>query len=211
LHHVVWGATWLLSIAIAALAVNYFDKQTMVARPGDHESRSIEELTASLSRQTDAFSSLSNSLQQLAIVIESSANRTAMVRETPQPHADVSRRDQAAVSNQSPSIPEPAVPVIIGNSASKADSSPIPMGGHIHPPMDWAVAPANATVHHNSMGVMDYWFMPRIVAGTAVMTKVVPFLQNNSGIFVHHVAEARDYLVTTSGDWIELPDGKEKK
>jgi hypothetical protein len=85
------------------------------------------------------------------------------------------------------------------------------MGGHIHPQIEWAVPPANAIVHHDSMGVMDYWLIPRIVSGTAVMEKVVPVLQNNSGIFVHDVAEVKDYLVTPSGDWVEAIDRTDKK
>ena len=85
------------------------------------------------------------------------------------------------------------------------------MGGHVHPPIEWAVAPANAIVHHNAMGVMDYWLLPRTLAGNTVMTKVVPVVQNDSGIFVHHVAEVKDYLVTPSGDWVEVPDTNDKK
>jgi hypothetical protein len=214
LRRVLWGSCWLLSIALAALAVNYVDtlRAAEGAASGDHQSRSMEELSANLARQTDAFTSVTSSLQQLATVIASTANRTVTIREAPQAHADPLQQEHAAVVNQAaPAAPEPAVPVIIGNSAPKTDSSPIPMGGHVHPPIEWAVAPANAIVHHDSMGVMDYWLMPRMIGGVTVMTKVVPVMQDNSGIVVHDVAEAKDYLVTPSGDWVEMIDSDEKK
>lgn len=211
-RRVLWSAGWVLSIALAALGVNYIDTVRMGKSTGDHESRSIEELTANLARETDAFSSVTSSLQQLATVIASTANRRVTTREAPQQHPDQLQQEQADLVNQTPSAgPQSAMPVIIGNSAPKPESSPIPMGGHIHPPIDWAVAPANSIVHHNSMGVMDYWLMPRTTAGTTVMTKVVPVLQNNSGTFVHDVAETKDYLVTPSGEWIEVIDTNEKK
>lgn len=211
LRRMLWGTSWVLSIAITALAVNHIDSRTLVASTGDHESRSIEALTANLIRQSESFSGVSNSLQQLSAVIESAVNRSVMIREISQPHPDQSQQEQAAVVSQGPpAVPDSTLPVIIGNSAPKTDSSPIPMGGHIHPRIEWAVPPANAIVHHDSMGVMDYWLLPRMQGGTAVMEKVVPVLQNNSGIFVHDVAEAKDYLVTPSGNWVEATDTRDK-
>jgi hypothetical protein len=39
----------------------------------------------------------------------------------------------------------------------------------------------------------------------------VPILQNNSGTFVHHIAEVKDYIVTPSGDWIEASESSGNK
>lgn len=210
LHRILWGTTWVLSIAVTALAVNYLDGRTLAATTGGRESHSIEELTANLARQTDAFSGITSSLQQLAAVIASRGNRTVTIREMPQPQPQPLQQAQAAVVQSPPSVLQPAVPVIIGTAGPKIDSSSLLLGGHIHPPAEWLVAPANAVVHHNSMGVMDYWLLPRTMGGNTVMTKVVPVLQNDSGIFVHSVAEVKDYVVTPSGDWIAVPDTKDK-
>jgi uncharacterized protein YdaL len=68
------------------------------------------------------------------------------------------------------------------------------------------VAPSNGVVHHNAQGVMDYWLIPRTVSGIPTMAKVVPILQNNSGTFVHHIAEVKDYIVTPTGDWLEVSE-----
>jgi hypothetical protein len=213
LRRVLWGSGWVLSIALAALAVNYIDSLRMASSTRDHESRSIEELTANLARQTDAFSSVTTSLQQLAAVIASNASATTPIRQFPQlaPEPLQPQQPAALIQTPPPAISQQPTPVVIGNSAPMPDLNPIPMGGHIHPPIEWAVAPANVIVHHNAMGVMDYWIMPRIVAGATVMTEVVPILQDNSGTFVHCVAEAKDYLVTPSGDWVEVNDASEGK
>ncbi len=212
LRRVLWGTAWMFSMVLAALAVNYIDSQRTGISAGDHESRAIEELSANVARETDAFSSVTDSLRQLGAAVASTANRTVTIREMPQRYPDQSRQEQAGIANQRASaFSEPAIPVMVGNSAPKPDSGPIPMGGHIHPPIESAVAPANAIVHHNSMGMMDYWLMPRTIAGATVMTEVVPVSQDNSGTFVHNVAEAKDYIVTPSGDWVEIRDTDEKK
>lgn len=53
--------------------------------------------------------------------------------------------------------------------------------------------------------------MPRMQSGVPTMVKVVPIMQNNSGTFVHHIAEVKDYIVTPSGEWIEPPKPAGKK
>jgi hypothetical protein len=48
-----------------------------------------------------------------------------------------------------------------------------------------------------------------MLSGVPTMAKVVPIFQNNSGTFVHHIAEVKDYIVTPSGDWIEAAEPAE--
>jgi len=76
------------------------------------------------------------------------------------------------------------------------------MGGHRHEPIEDVIAPRNAIVHHNESGAMDYWLIPRIVSGSRTMVKVFPIAETSLGIFVHCFDEVRDYVVTSSGDWL---------
>lgn len=219
LQRTLWGSLWALSIVVSVLTVKYIDAQTMAPRADNPESRSIDKLTATITTQSHAFSTVSDSLQQLAHAIASSAQRTAAIPDMldrlgsnlQQIRLPAVKQAAAVVTTSSEPAPRPAPPpVIIGSSPQPADA-PIPMGGHIHPPIEWAVAPANVVVHHNSQGVMDYWLIPRTVSGVLKMEKVVPVLQNNSGIFVHDIAEVKDYTVTPTGEWIPASDSTGNK
>jgi hypothetical protein len=212
LQRTLWCALWALSIVVSVLTVKYIDSQTMVPRENDAQSRSIEKLTASISYQNQAFSTVTDSLQQLANAIASSAKQTAALPQVlDRLGSNLQQVRSPAVRPAPEAASQPVSPVIIGTSPQSIDSAPIPMGGHIHPPIEWAVAPPNVVVHHNSRGVMDYWLMPRTVAGVPTIAKVVPILQNNSGTFVHHIAEVKDYIVTPSGDWIEASESSGNK
>jgi hypothetical protein len=210
---VLWSTCWVLSITITALVVNSMDSRSIVTnRGGDHEDRSMADLSTNLARESDQFMRVSNALEQLASAIASSEQGVMAGREVMQPHVERSGQGNADVMKKTPVEAKPATAALLGNSKPETDSGPIPMRGHIHPPMEWGVAPANVVVHHNSTGVMDYWVMPRLVNGRTVMTKVVPVLQNEAGIFVHQIAEGRDYIVTSSGEWIpDATDGNGKK
>jgi len=203
-HRKLWVSVWALSIAVSVLTVKYIDSQTMAPKAENAEARSIDKLTATVTSQTEAFSTVNESLQQLAHAIAFSAQRAAVIPDMLNRLGSNLQQIQQPVAVKA--APEPVsrpapVPVIIGTSPQTADSASIPMGGHVHPPIEWAVAPANVVVHHNAQGVMDYWLIPRTLSGVQAMEKVVPILQNNSGTFVHHITEVKDYIVTPSGEW----------
>jgi hypothetical protein len=204
---VLLGLLWASSIAVSILAVKYVDSQTMIPKASDRQSRSIENLNASIFHQNEAFSSLIDSLQQLVGTIAASAKRAKAIPEIPERLGNNLQEIRSPAVTQAPQpVSQPAMPVIIGIPPRKDDSAPIPMGGHIHPPIEWAVAPPNVVVHHNSAGVMDYWLVPRILSGVSTMVKVVPIVQTNSGTFVHDIAEIKDYTITPSGDWIDATE-----
>ena len=202
---------WAASIAVTALSVKYFDTQTMIAKSNDSQSRSIETLTANIAHQNEAFAMITSSLQQLAGNVASSARRSEAVPEMLARFAShLQQIRPIAVTQTREAVVQPAMPELLG-TPPKDDSAPIPMGGHVHPPIDWAVVPSNAVAHNNSTGRVDYWLMPRMQSGVPTMVKVVPIAQNSSGTFVHHIAEAKDYTVTPSGEWIESSEPAEKK
>ncbi|MGI8960331.1 MAG: hypothetical protein ACR2IV_11340 [Bryobacteraceae bacterium] len=152
------------------------------------------------------------SLQQLAGTVASSAKRAdAMPEMLARLAIHLQQIRPPALQQTAELAVQPEMPQMLGTSPRKDDSTPIPMGGHIHPPIDWAVVPPNVVAHNNSAGTVDYWLMPRMQSGVPTMVKVVPIAQNNSGTFVHHIAEVKDYTVTPSGDWIEWPEPAGKK
>ena len=143
-----------------------------------------------------------DSLQGLAAAIASSSKRTAAIPEMlDRLGSDLQQSRSPQVRQAAELAQAPRMPALI-TVPQEADSAPIPMGGHIHPPIGVAVAPPDVVVHHNSLGVVDYWLVPRMLSGMRTMAKVVPVLQTNQGTFVHDVAEVKDYIVTPAGDWI---------
>jgi hypothetical protein len=203
---------WAASITVAALTVKYVDSQTMIPKSNYSQSRSIETLTASIAHQDETFAMIIGSLQQLAGSVASSAKRAEAMPEMLARLANHLQQIRPPAVTQAPELTlQPAMPEMLGTSPRNDDSALIPMGGHIHPPIEWAVLPSNVVAHHNSAGTMDYWLVPRMQSGVPTMVKVVPIVQNNSGTFVHHIAEAKDYTVTPSGDWIESSEPAGKK
>jgi hypothetical protein len=206
LTRTLWSLLWVMSLLVCVLSVKYIDSQTMVPRSEAGQSRSLENLTASIGDQRKEFSTVAESLHELASSIALSSTRSQAIpdllnhlsAELPQPRAPLVRQPvelpaQAAVSEAS-------------------EPTPIPLGGHHHTPIEYAtVAPAAAIVHHNAAGVMDYWLVPRVVSGVPTMAKVVPVSQTSAGTVVHDVAEVKDYLLTAAGDWIAVPETNESK
>jgi hypothetical protein len=196
LVRILWSLLWLLSIIICVFLVKYIDSQTMIPRADAGQIRPVERLTASLGDQQKEFSTMVDSLNGLASVIALNSTRTAAIP------GILNRLNSDLQQVRAPLVPRP-----VDLDAEQATSEPIPMGGHHHPPIEVAtVAPQGASVHYNSLGVMDYWLVPRTVSGMHTMVKVVPISQTNSGSFVHHVAEAKDYFLTLSGDWIAVSE-----
>ncbi len=208
----LWSLVWALSIAVSVLAVKYSDSQSPMPKGDDGPSRSIENLNASIVHQNQAFSAIIDSLQQLQGTITSSARRAEAIPEMLNRLGGNFQQVRAPAVIQTPlAVSQPAMPVLVGTPPRKDDSSPIPMGGHIHPPIEWAVAPSNVVVHHNSAGLMDFWLVPRMVSGIPTMVKVVPIVQTSSGTFVHDIAEVKDYIVTPSGEWVDASEAAGNK
>jgi hypothetical protein len=204
LTRTLWSLLWVLSLVVCVLSVKYLDSQTMVPRSDTGQLRALESLTASIGDQRKEFSSVAESVHELASAIALSSTRTQAIPDLlsqlsaqfpPQPRAPVVRQP----------IELPAQPAV----SEASDPAPIPMGGHHHAPIEYAtVAPPTAIVHHNASGVMDYWLVPRVISGAPTMEKVVPVSQTSAGTLVHDVAEVKDYLLTPSGDWVATPEIK---
>jgi hypothetical protein len=207
LTRTLWSLLWVLSLIVCVLSVKYMDSQTMVPRSDAGQSRALENLTASIGDQRKEFSSVAESLHELASAIALSSTRTQAIPDllsqlsaqfAPQPRAPVVRQP----------IELPAQPAV----SEASDPAPIPMGGHHHAPIEYAtVAPPTAIVHHNASGVMDYWLVSRVISGTPTMEKVVPVSQTSAGTLVHDVAEVKDYLLTPSGDWVPALETNQSK
>jgi hypothetical protein len=197
----LWAILWVLSIGFCIVSVKYFDSQTMVPKSEGGSPRSIEELAANIGDQRKEFSTMAASLESLAQAIASSSKRAEMIPAMLSQLGSEMQQSRPAIRQPVEPTAERALPAMI-SLPHEPDSAPIPMGGHVHPPIEFAVAPPDAVVHHNAQGVMDYWLVPRTVDGTRTMAKVVPVLQTSQGTFVHHIAEVKDYIVTPTGDWI---------
>jgi hypothetical protein len=207
----LWALVWALSMALCVFLVKYIDSQTMVPRTDDRQSRSIETLTATIGDQKREFSTIIASLQGLADVIASNSKRAATIpdvldrlrNDLQQIHPTLGPRAME-LKTEEPMADVTPLPL-------QPEFTPIPMGGHHHPPIEFAVAPPDVVVHHNSLGVMDYWLIPRWISGARNMIKVVPISQNDGGTFVLSVSEVQDYVVTSSGDWLAAPEPKDSK
>jgi hypothetical protein len=207
----LWSLLWVLSIVVCVFWVKYIDSRTIISRGDDPQLRSIQNLTTSIGDQKKEFSVMIDSLQGLASVIASSSKRTAAIPDMLNRLGSDLQQIRAPRVQKPAAVaaPEPTIPTII--EVPPEGDAPIPMGGHHHAPIQSSVAPPDVVVHHNSAGVMDYWLVPRIESGVRTMAKVVPIAQNNVGTLVHHVAEAKDYIVTPSGEWIEAPEPNGKR
>lgn len=208
---ILWCLLWAASIAIVVLTIKYVDSQTMLSKSRDSQSRSIETLNAGLAHQHEAFAMIVSSLQQLAGTVASNSKQAEAMPEMLARLGKNLQQSRPPLIKQTPALPvQSPTPTSPETSSPKETLVPIDLGGHNHPPIEWAVTPANVVVHHNSAGTMDYWMVPRTQSGVPMMVKVVPVVQNNSGTLVHHIAEVKDYILTPSGDWIESPkpDGK---
>ncbi|MBV9760697.1 MAG: hypothetical protein JO340_09040 [Acidobacteriaceae bacterium] len=194
---------WVLSMAVCIVSVKYIDSQSAAPQAAGPQSQSMESLAASMSDQKKEFSAMADSLHTMADAIALNAGSTAAISGILNRFSTNLQQVHAAPQTRTPVdlTPPPAGP------APESDVSQIPMGGHHHAPLSTAtVAPEGATVHYNSLGVMDYWLVPRVVSGVRSMAKVVPISQNNGASFIHDVAEARDYIVTPSGEWIAVSE-----
>jgi hypothetical protein len=187
--------------------VKYIDSQTMVPRSEAGQSRALENLSASISDQRKDFSTVAESLHELASSIALSSSRAQAIPDL------ISRLGNDLEQPRAPLVRRPIEQAPAEAAVSEAgEPTPIPMGNHHHAPIEYAtVAPPAAIVHHNAAGVMDYWLVPRVVSGAPTMDKVVPISQSSAGTVVHDVAEVKDYLLTAAGDWVSVPETMEKK
>lgn len=189
---------WALSLVVCVFIVKYIDSQTMAPRIDTGQSSAIQNLAANVGDQNKQFSAMIESLQGLANAIASNSKRTASIPEM------LNRLGTDLEQIHSPAARQAVeLPPVLSAQTPEADGAAIPMGGHHHPPLESAiVAPPDAVVHHNSLGVMDYWLVPHTVSGVRNMAKVVPISQTSAGTFVHDVGEMKDYIITPSGVWI---------
>jgi hypothetical protein len=201
------GLIWALSVVLCVFVVKYIDREKTPQASDPAQTRSIANLTTTISDQNKQFVQMLDSVEHLASAVASSSMRTAAM--LTRFGRDLKRADPQPPSPKGETGPNP-LPSVITSSGSEALREN-PMGGHHHEPAEDLIALPNAVVHHNEKGIMDYWRVPRIVSGVRVMTKVVPIVQTTAGIFVHNVAEIRDYIVTPSGDWIAVSDANANK
>jgi hypothetical protein len=206
LTRTLWSLLWLLSLVVCVVSVKYIDSQSMVPPADAGQARALEDLTARMSDQRKEFSTMADSLHELASAIALSSTRTQAIPDL------ISRLGADLQQPRAPLVRRPLEQPAESGVVAESDATTIPMGGHHHTPIEYAtVAPAAAIVHHNAAGVMDYWLVPRVVSGVPTMAKVVPVSQTNAGTIVHDVAEVKDYLLTASGDWVPVPETNESK
>ncbi len=210
----LWGSLWALSIVFCVVVVKYVDSQQTARTVDAAQAQSINNVTAAIDVQKTQFSNMVESLQGLAAVIASTSARTAaipgMLRRLT---SDLKQTTALPVIESGEPAPEPepaTVPAIL-TPGQQGGSIGISMGGHRHPPMEDSIAPSDVVVHHNYLGMMDYWLVPRVVSGVWIMTKVVPIAEGPAGILVHDVAEVKDYIVTPKRDWIAAPEANENR
>jgi hypothetical protein len=198
---------WVLSVVLCFFVVKYVDREKTNQISDPAQSRSIANLTTRISDQNRQFLQMLDSVEHLASAVASSSMRSAAML-TRLGH-DLKRANSPPPNQKGETGPSP-VPSITPSSSTEAlgENS---VGGHHHEPAEDLVAMPNVVVHHNEKGIMDYWRVPRIVSGVRVMTKVVPVVQTAAGVFVHNVGEARDYIVTPSGDWLSASDPNANK
>jgi len=205
LLRILWGMVWAMSLVICVFVVKYLDRNSgPMTDPA--QVRSISNLTATITDQNRQFSKMIDSIEALAGVVASASQHTAAIpamlkRLTSDLKQASSLPVVSSASEPAPRSLAAAASTII-SPPFEGSSSTISMGGHHHPPIDDVVATANVVVHHNAQGVMDYWLVPRIMAGARIMRKVIPITQTNLGTFVHDVEEIKDYIVTPSGEWL---------
>lgn len=202
--HALWSSLWALSLVLCIVVVKYFDSRTMGSAADSAQAQSIRNLTATIGDQKQEFAKMFASMQTLTAVITTASVRTATIPAMLQRlgrDLKYAAPVAATVATTEESKSEAALPVILTPS-QPLTSAVVSLGGHHHPPMENAVAPADVTVHHNLLGVMDYWLVPRVNSGVRTMVKVVPIAQSENGILVHDVLEIKDYIVTTTGDWL---------
>lgn len=210
--HALVALLWVLSLALCVFVVKYVDLAHTAQSSDPAQTRSLTNLTAAIGDQNKQFARVVNSIESLAGSVASSSVHDSAV-------AAVLKRlgrepASGAVPLKKPELdlikappPPPAPPAAMPQrEAAPADR----MGGHHHGQIEDVVAPRSAIVHHSDSGVMDYWLLPRMVAGSRIMTKVIPIAQTNLGLFVHGVDEVRDYIITPSGDWLNASESAAK-
>lgn len=212
----LWSSLWALSLVLCIVIVKYLDSQQVAGKIDTAQAQSINTLTAAIGAQRAELSKMIDASQGLAGVIASTSARTAAVSDMLQRLAsNIKQTPFPSGPTASPAEQTASLPVVIeGERAAPAlitlgqpeGSTEISLGGHHHAPMETSVAPSDAVVHHNSLGLMDYWLMPRLVSGAWSMVKVVPIAEGPTGIFVHDVAEVKDYIVTPTRDWIAISE-----
>lgn len=202
------GVIWVLSMAVCIVSVKYMDSQSAAPLMAGGQNQPIDGLTATLSDQKKEFSAMADSLHAMADAIASNSSRTAAISGILNRFSiDLQQQAHPPAQVRTPiDLPAPAPA-----PAQDTDAAVIQMGGHHHAPLASAtVAPEGTTVHYNSLGVMDYWLVPRVVSGVRSLVKVVPISQNNGASFIHDVAEAKDYILSPSGEWIAVSEAASK-
>jgi hypothetical protein len=193
----LWAALWVMSIVLCVFVVKYIDRGATSQAFDPAQARSMDHLANSIGDQNKQFARMIDSVETLANSVASSSVRTTAMQA-------VLRRLGHESAQAADILPHrPAAPVApVSAPPSQEPAAQLSMGGHHHDPIEDVIAPRNAIVHHTENGVMDYWLMPRVVSGARSMIKVFPISQTNLGIFVHSFDEVRDYVVTSSGDWL---------
>ncbi len=201
----LWLSLWALSIVLCVFVVKYLDSEQTASTIDTAQARSIDKVAATLGLQKIQFSNMIVSIQGLAGVIASTSAHTARIPAMLQRLASDLRQTASLPLSEAG---EQMLPTIVSPSYRDA-SAGISMGGHHHPLMEDLIAPSDVVVHHNSLGVMDYWLVPRLVSGVWTMTKAVPIAESSTGIFVHAIADVKDYMVTPSRDWIAASEAND--
>ncbi len=115
----------------------------------------------------------------------------AQVPQAQVPQVKVTQPQANEAQQVQPAAAQEAVP------SSQAAS---PQHPHIHQ-FDTSIPMPPGTVTHRSLGLVDYWLVPRLFSSGERMVKVQPYGTNSLGVKVHSLEDGLDYILTPSGQW----------
>jgi len=155
--------------------------------------KSVENVTASLSQSTlkigevsDQLGQRRNEMQDLYARLRGVEIAVRKSQQVTPPLADAKALSPLAMGHR---------PV-----ASLAAS---PSNPHVHE-FDLSIPmPGGTLAHLNFQRQMDYWMVPRMLPSGERFVKVEPYGTNSLGVKVHSIDDGTDYILTPKGGWME--------
>ena len=206
------ASLWAVSIVLVVFFILYADRERKAQTEASEtaQTRSVLSLTGAISEQNKQFTDVIRSVDKLAAAVTSTSLQMAAMQVPPEaPRRDSRPQDSRPLDSNPRELQTHAsktstrdLPVSAPTRVTPENPAEVLVGGHRHQPIADAVPMGNVVVHHDENGVVDYWLIPRDVAGATVMIRVLPLAQLNQGVFVHDMEDSKDYMVTNSGDWV---------
>jgi len=210
--HVVLGVAMILFCGFAWRTI---ERQEALRQVGASQSVSLVKLAASIAKNDKELNALTASVSGVGAALTQSAEKLKGFADELEQHdgeldnlssrlgtLEIATRKRQQAQQQaverhalSAVAPPPALP----------QAAP-PVLSHVHH-FDLSIRrPPNSVVHRNSEGEPDYWSVLKITQDGVRMEMVQPYGTDGLGVEVHDMEDGKDYLVTNSGDWLELID-----